>query len=437
MSIGVIGMTVTGLVYAAVLAKAGYQVLVTDMDEELVTAVKEGDLPGYERGLQEAVADAAESGNLVFTGNMRQVVRDATVFFITCEAPEDEDGRPGIRFAEAILSHLANHAEEAKTIVLALPLMPGASEALAESVRKILEERQAGFAFDLLVMPVLATQGRLFKETLSPKTVIIGTDDPQSAEKIKTIYRKLHIQENKFEVVSPVEAEMAALGIAGMQAVKRAYINEFAHVCDKAGADPDRLVKLIGRCTKTGASGGLADAGFGGSHLPRAIRTLMAQASDSDLNMPVLKASEKSNQWHQAYSVSAIEARLGELDQKVIGIFGIVPEAGSDDLREAPALYLIEKLAEKGAQLKIFSPEGYGQARWRFFKVKDSVTFCNSALEAAEGADAVVTLSRLQTGRSLNKKKLKEKMAGRIIFDFAGIFTRNKETETLFDYYRQ
>lgn len=436
MLISIVGMTLAGLAWAAALAQSGFQVLMTDMDEEMVHAVKEGELPGYEKGLAEALAQAESTGNLELTDNVRRVMKMSDVMFITCAVPEDEEGRPSARFAKAIVENMANHTEKAKTVVVKSVVPPGTAKMLEESVQTVLDNREEDYPIEIVISPDMARPGERMKTTCRPDVVVIGSKDSRAGATVKSIYQQIGIADNRIKLVTPREAEMSALVLSGMLAIKKAVVNEMGRVCQSEGANIDAVLSVVAKDSRIGSRWTTPDPGFGGSELPKDLRTIKVLAEDHKVSVPIIDSAEESNTAHLAYCLEAIGRAFGSIEGKTLAVLGISTAPGADELREAPALTLIERLAEKGAFLKIYSPEGFAQARWRFFKVKDQVDFSKTMLEAVEGVEGLVVMSRVPTLRASSIQRLKEKMKDTVMVDLVGQFTNRQDIIESFKYYR-
>ncbi|MEG0377673.1 MAG: nucleotide sugar dehydrogenase, partial [Eubacterium sp.] len=390
MIVSVIGAGILGLACAASMARGGHQVICADMDEEVVNAVKEGDFPGYEQGLIRVVTDAQNTGRLEFTGNIRKTIKEAEVIFITCEMPEDENNMPSLRFAKAIAQCIGNHMENHKLVVLKSSVPPGSSVVIEDTIQKVLDEREENIPFDVAVCPAFARPGNFLRDIERPKFIAIGADDQKARQKISDLYVQIGFLQSKIIHGSTAEVEMASYAIDGMVAVKTAYVNELTMLCEKLDIDIDMTTRIMGKDTRISPQIMDPGPGFGGSVLPKSVRTLVSLAESVGESASVLKGALSANEHQKQKCFQKIETILDGVADKTIGILGLSMEYGTDDLREAPSLDIIKNLVEKGAVLQIFDPDGYQQAKWRLFKEKDAITFCDSIYDAAEDADAMV-----------------------------------------------
>lgn len=435
MSIGIIGMSLLGIATAAAMAKLGQDVICTDMDEELVTAVQELDLPGYESDLEEIVHEEQASGRLQFSEHLRGVVKACDLLFVTCEVPEIEEGEPSLRFVKEIVRNIANHMDRSKTIVLRSSMTPGSADEVKAMMQEAMADQDEKHSFEILVLPTLTRQGHRMKEMFKPKMVLIGAENEAAAQPLKVLFEEMGIAEDKLNIVSFKEAEMAVYAQSTMLALKTAYINELAALCDQMGINLDTVTKMMGKDRRISAFGMDPNPGFGGSEIPKNLRSMVKMGEDHGVTMALASEALTSNQSQKDRCVKRIDELLGGLKDKTIGILGLVPDEGSDDLREAPALEIIHGLVSLGATLRIYNKSGYQQAKWRLFKEKEALVFADDIYDAAQGADALVVLTHFAKVRGINGKRLVDIMKGRQMIDLQNTFAERDQINKYFDYY--
>lgn len=435
MIISVIGAGILGLACAASMARGGHQVFCTDMDEEIVNAVKESDFPGYEQGLIRVVTEAEKTGKLEFTENIRKAIKEAEVIFITCEMPEDENNIPSLRFATAIGQSIGNHMDEDKIIVLKSNVPPGSAAIMENTIQKVLDERASELSFDVVVCPSFARPGSFLKDIERPKFIAIGADSERARQKVCDLYVQTGFIQSKIIHASTAEVEMANYAIDGMVAVKTAYVNELTMLCEKMDIDIDMTTRIMGKDTRISPQLMDPGPGFGGSVLPKSVRTLVSMAANVGESSEVLNGAITANENQKKRCFEKIESILEGVADKTIAIIGLSMDHGTDDLREAPSLDIIKNLVEKGAMLQLFDPDGYQQAKWRLFKEKDALSFCDSIYDAAENADAIVIMTKWPNTRATDEKIVLEKMKGNVLIDLQNLFMKRSEVKSLFKYY--
>ena len=435
MSVGIIGMSLLGIATAAAMAKMGQQILCTDMDEELVNAVRELDFPGYEADMEKNVRETQDSGYLKFSGHIRGVVRDCDVIFITCEVPETDDDIPSLRFVREIARSIASHMEGPKTIVLRSTVPPGSAAAVTGYMNEIMADREEQYPFSVVVSPSFSRPGHRFRELLRPKFLLIGAESEAAASPLRQIYRSMGFLDSKIMVVSQKEAEMAGYARSTFLALKTAYVNELASLCDALEINLEAVTKIMGKDSGIAAKNLMPGPGFGGSEMPKNVRAMARLAEKNGLDTMLAQETLISNCRQKARCVANIEKIMGGLEGKTIGILGLVMDYGSDDLREAPALDIVHGLVERGAKLRLYNKNGYQQAKWRLFKIKEAVTFADDIYDAAQGADALVVLTRWTNTRATDEERLHRAMRGNVLIDLQNLFAGRKEIRELFEYH--
>lgn len=306
---------------------------------------------------------------------------------------------------------------------------------IEETIQKALDEREADIHFDVVSSPSFAKAGSFLKDIERPRFVAIGADNEEAREKVRNLYRETGIVMNKIIDASPAEVEMADYAISGLVAVKTAFINELAMLCEKLDIDVDMTTRIMGKDSRISPQLMDPGPGYGGSILPKTARAMVRIAEEADETAEVLKGAITANECQKQKCVAKIENIMDGVGGKTIGILGLSPDFGTDDLREAPSLDIIRCLVEKEASLRIYNPDGYQQAKWRLFKEKDAITFCDDIYEAAENADALVVLTKWPNTRATDENQLKEKMKGDILIDLQNLFVKRKEVKQLFKYY--
>ncbi|MEG0377136.1 MAG: nucleotide sugar dehydrogenase, partial [Eubacterium sp.] len=289
--------------------------------------------------------------------------------------------------------------------------------------------------FDVITSPSIARTGSMMRDLERPKLVAVGTNSARGKEEITEIYRKMAIVTNKIVYGTPRDVEMAYYGLSGMLAVKVAYINEMALICEKMDANIEVVSKIIGMDSRISSQILNPGPGFGGSHLPKSARLLARMAEKCGESMKTLEGTITANEKQKMKSVEKIVTILDGVKDKTIAIIGLATKPGTDDLREAPSLDVVKSLAEQGAVLRVYSPEGYQQAKWRFFSVSEALTYCDTIYDAAEGADALVIMTKWNNTRATDENLLAEKMNGRVMIDLQNLFINRHEIKRLFDYH--
>ncbi len=442
---GVVGMTVTGLALAGVLAEAGVTVLISDLDEEMVNAVSEEELPGEEPELRAVTKKGIASQSLILCPNLRRVIRECPVIFITCMTPPDDAGRPGLRFATSIVRQIAAQCPEDRVVVLRLIAGIGTGEKLQEIADAALEERQndEGSAPTVRVttMPALYDDGMMIAGLQRDGALVIGCDGDMP-ESLRQVLRPLSDFAKRVRVTDVKTAEVSALAASVEFAVRDAFRRETAAFCGAAGVHADvvfDVLKAHRRVFRSQEAAHPLSPGFGGSRLSRECDEWTDEARDALVKSPVVKGASLLN-GQSAKAVSRYIKKTIKAIKAPAAIAGLAYAPGTDDLRETPAVEAVKILGMPYAEIspeaqkpfRLYLPTEAVQAKWRLFACRDAFDFCGRFADATSGAGALIVLGRVP-GLRLSPA-LKRRMKGNLIIDAVGQFDRQKAKALGFDY---
>lgn len=425
MNICIIGMGLLGITYSSILSDSDIDVIGVDIDEETIAMLHEGDLPVYEPGLRPLMTTSLASGRLKFTSNMAKAIKESDIIFITCDVPVDEKDMPNLRFVKTIVQSIGNHMEKHLTIVVKSTTPPGTCKMIKQVINRILESRERTISFDVVSNPDFARKGLMIKDCLVPEMVVIGSESDQAVEKLKQLYDRLSVREENYIITNPQSAEMIKYGVNAFLAIKLSFINEMSLICENADANILDVSKGIGKDFRIGHEYLDVGPGFGGSDLPKDSKALLGIAKAYGQELRVLKGAMEANLKQKDKVLEKIKRTMGGVDQKVIGILGLSYKAKTNDMRESPSLTIIKGLVEAGARIQIYSPEGAMEGKWRLYKEKDEITYCQDMYQVARAADALVIVTDWREFNDMDHTKIKELMRDRYFFDFRNIFATN------------
>ena len=442
---GVVGMTVTGLALAGVLAEAGVTVLLSDLDEEMVNAVAEEELPGEEPGLRDLTEKGIAGRKLVLCPNLRRVIRECPVIFVTCMTPPDDAGRPDTRFAASIVRQIAAQCPEDRAVVLRLTAGIGTAATLQQVADEALADRQKDEpdapAVRVMTMPALYDDGMMIAGLRKDGALAIGCDGDMP-EALADIISQLPDYTKRARVTDTRTAEAAALASSVEFAVRDALRRETAAVCGAAGIQADAVFDLLnahGKATRRLEGAHSLSPGFAGSRLAREC----AEWTDCGRDVSAKTPLTKSVLLYHDQSAGAVTRYIKKMTKGIkapIAIAGLAYAAGTDDLRESPAVEALKILGmphaeispEKQKPFRLYLPTEDTQAKWRLFACRDAFEFCDGFAEATSGAGALVVLGRIP-GLRLTPA-LHRRMAGHLIIDAVHLFDRRKAEALGFDY---
>jgi len=422
MNICIIGMGILGITYGSILSDSDVNVICVDTDEETINMLKDGEMPFYEPGLKALVATSEATGRLRFSSNMQRAIKSSEIIFITCEVPTDNEGLPDLRFMNAIAQSIGSHMEGYVTVVIKSTVAPGSNQIIKNTIQKVLDDRKIDFRFDVVSNPDFARKGSMIRDCLVPEMVVIGADSTAAVEILKSLYDSIHFQDKNYIITNPQSAELIKYGVNGFLAIKLSFINEMALLCENANANILDVAKGIGRDHRIGSDYLDAGPGYGGSDLPKDSKALVEIARVYGEEFKVLKGAIDANEKQKTKMVEKIKRTIGDLSGKTIGILGLSYKSDTADMREAPSINIIKGLVSEGAAIRMYSPEGNQEAKWRLHNEMESITLCGDLYDAAKDADAVVIITSWREFKGLDPERLKSVMKDNYLFDLRNLF---------------
>ncbi|MGN0193550.1 MAG: UDP binding domain-containing protein [Pseudoramibacter sp.] len=434
--VGVIGLTVTGLAWAAVLAEKGLEVLASDPDEDTAAGIQEELLlPGVEPGLEEAVKEQIDSKQLTVLSQPRMIYRRCRFITLCCMTPGDEANSPSLRFCKSVVRQAAFQCPEETVIAVKTVLPPGGIRHLQETADAAAKDRDDGLkAVRVAALPELYDEGHMLKAMRGDGPIVVGADKPYAA--LTQVLSKLDPIGRRTLFCTPEEAEAAAVSDAGQAAFEQILANYFQDIAASRGADGGKVAQILGKAAQMRrrfSPKPYRSVGAGGRRLAQEMANLAAYEKDGTA---LVKAMEKANSAHY----ERVKAWLLPLVKKQIeaggriAVLGLSNAPGTDDLRETPAVELLKALAapyedqapEGDKPFALYLPWGADQAKWRLFRTRDAFDFCETAAEATQNAAMVLVLGTWPgIGRMLTPA-LAKRMAGKLIVDTTGTLDRGK-----------
>lgn len=436
MEVGVVGMTVFGVAFAATTAQLGMKTYITDRDEELLNGLQEGELPGYEVNLDKLVAEGLDSGMLVTKARLREVVKAVEVIFITCEVPVEEKVEDSLRFALDIVRSIAANMEEDRLVIIRTPVPPGSTAILRVVAEQILADDDKACTMDIVLSPDFSRPGTMLKDINRPKFVAIGADSDAAVDKVRALYTGSGgLVASKLIFGSTVDVELAAYGLSAMLAIKMAFVNELAYLSHIYDANIETVTKIIGKDPRVSPQIMDPNPGLSGSFIAKGSRTLINLAADMETDLSVVAGALASNARHQERLLDKIIEFMDGVDDKVIAISGVTLDYGTDDLRDSPVIELLKALVAAGAKLQIYAGNCKGQVKWRLHQEQDSFTLAENIYEAAQDADGLIIFTRWPNTRAVDENEIRSRMKGDVLIDTQNLFASRKEVQHLFDYH--
>jgi UDPglucose 6-dehydrogenase len=425
-NIGVVGSGYVGLVVGACLAENGNSVVCVDSDAEKIAALCGGAIPIYEPGLGEMVPRNVAEERLRFTTDLAGAVRASEVLFIAVGTPQGEDGSADVKYVLGVAEGIARAMNGFKIVVNKSTVPVGTAKRVREVMATITTH-----PFAVVSNPEFLKEGVAVDDFLKPDRIIIGTDDPEVEAVMRQLYEPFVRTGNPILVMDHASAELTKYAANAMLATRISFMNEIANLCDKVGADVRQVRLGLGRDGRIGASFLFPGVGYGGSCFPKDVRALLRIGHDLGCEMAVVAAVDRTNEAQKRSLVPRIEAYLGGLKGRVVAVWGLAFKPRTDDVREAPALAIIEALLAGGASVRAYDPKASGTARR---VLGNRVALCSRSYEAVEGADALVVVTEWNEFREPDFRRMKSLMRRPAVFDGRNIYDPKQLRELGFHY---
>ena len=427
MKIAVIGTGYVGLVAGACFAEGGNDVVCVDNNDAKVRMLRRGKVPIYEPGLEELVHRNTHEGRLAFTTALPRAVRESSIIFIAVGTPEGEDGSADLTHVLAVARDIAKAMNGYKVIVDKSTVPVGTAGKLREVVR-----RETTHPFSVVSNPEFLKQGAAIEDFMKPDRVVIGAEDPRATELMLELYAPFTRTGAPIMVMDCASAELSKYAANAMLATRISFMNEVANVCERVGADVDHVRKAIGSDRRIGTSFLFPGVGYGGSCFPKDVKAMIRFAADTDYDFKTLEAVEAVNARQKTVLFTKMRAHFGHLKGKTIAVWGLAFKPRTDDMREAPAIPLIEALLAAGATVQAFDPEAMKAARGLF---GSRVTFGANNYDALKGADALAIVTEWNEFRRPDFDRMRTLMRTPVVFDGRNLFTPEQMQQHGFTYY--
>jgi UDPglucose 6-dehydrogenase len=428
MKIAVIGTGYVGLVSGTCFAETGNQVTCVDIDTSKVNRMKNGEVPIYEPGLEVLFDRNTKQGRLKFTTDLEEGVKGAEVIFLALPTPPGADGSADLSFVLKVASDLSKIVTDYKVIVDKSTVPVGTSE----KVHEVLEDNLDRSLFDVVSNPEFLREGVAVDDFMKPDRVVIGTSSKRAEEVMMRLYEPFVRQGNPIIIMDERSAEMTKYAANSYLATRITFMNEIANLCDKLGANVDMVRKGMGSDTRIGKRFLFPGVGYGGSCFPKDVQALAKTALESDYEFRILNAVIGVNRdQKKILSQRIINYFGGDVSGKTIAIWGLAFKPNTDDIREAPALTIIDDLLAAGAQIKAFDPEASGNVSQIY---GDRISFCDTQYDAVDHADALAIVTEWQVFRTPDFDKVKELLINPAIFDGRNVYDTDRMRKLGFYY---
>ena len=430
MRVSIFGSGYVGLVTAACFAERGNHVVCVDTDAAKVRRLARGQIPFYEPGLSGLLRRNARGGRLRFTTNAADGVAHGELLFIAVGTPQGEDGAADLRHVLDVARAIGRHLDDYRVVVDKSTVPVGTADRVRETIRAELRRRRVKHAFDVVSNPEFLKEGAAVDDFMKPDRIVIGADSPRPVKYLRELYAPFNRNHDKLMVMKTRSAELTKYAANTMLATRISLMNELANIAEEVGADIEQVRIGIGSDSRIGFQFIYAGCGYGGSCFPKDVKALASTAHDSGYVPELVQTVDALNRRQKERFYGKVRSYFGAgLKGRTVALWGLAFKPGTDDMREAPSLVVIDGLLADGARVRAYDPEAGPAARRRFRGVR-GVTVCGSAQDAARGADALVVVTEWNEFRSPDFPGLKRLLKHPVIFDGRNLY----DPETLAGY---
>jgi UDPglucose 6-dehydrogenase len=429
MKLAVIGSGYVGLVAGACFAEAGNQVICMDKDEKKINALHTGTIPIYEPGLDVMVERNVKAGKLSFSTNMKKTVQNSDIIFIAVGTPPDEDGSADLSHVLAVAKAIGQNMNAPKIVANKSTVPVGTARKVKETIQK-----ETDIDVEVVSNPEFLKEGAAIDDFMFPDRIVIGTSNPEVAETMQELYSAFVRTGNPIVIMDEVSAELTKYAANSLLATKISFMNEIANLCDRVGADVEKVRKGIGTDSRIGHAFIFPGVGYGGSCFPKDVKALIRTAKTYDYSLRILTAVEDVNEEQKKRLIPKILKYYdNNISGKTFTLWGLSFKPKTDDMREASSRVIIQELHQLGVNIQAHDPAAMNEARR--LKLDEIITLYDDNYEALKGSDGLILVTEWLEYREPDFEKMKALMKKPVVFDGRNIFNPKKMRKMGFDYF--
>ena len=422
MKVTVFGSGYVGLVTGVCLAEAGNDVVCIDVDQQKIDNLKKGIIPIYEPGLDELVKDNQQAGRIRFTTDIQEAVSHGVFQFIAVGTPPDEDGAADLQYVLAVAISIAENMDGYRIIVDKSTVPVGTADKVKETILQVQAKRGVAIDFDVVSNPEFLKEGAAINDFMKPDRIIVGTDNPRTAELLKALYAPFNRSHERIITMDVRSAELTKYAANAMLATKISFMNELANLAELLGADIEHVRNGIGSDSRIGYSFIYPGCGYGGSCFPKDVKALERTAQQMGYKAELLNAVENVNdRQKQVLFNKVVQHYKGDLKGKTFALWGLAFKPKTDDMREAPSRVILESLINAGATVRAFDPEAMAEAT-RIYGDNPGLTLVETAEDALQGANALIVVTEWKNFWSPDFDLIKKTLKDAVIFDGRNLY---------------
>ena len=433
MKIAIVGTGYVGLVSGTCFAEMGLDITCVDTDTKKIEALNAGKIPIYEPGLDDLVRRNVAAGRLHFTTDLCECLDSVEVVFSAVGTPPDEDGSADLKYVLEVARTFGRHIRKYTVLVTKSTVPVGTARKVRAVIEEELAKRGCDIPFDVASNPEFLKEGNAIKDFMSPDRVVVGVDSERARKLMAKLYRPFLINNFRVLFMDIPSAEMTKYAANAMLATRISFMNDIANLCDRVGADVEMVRKGIGSDARIGTKFLYPGCGYGGSCFPKDVKALAHTGREHGYPMQVIEAVERVNEQQKGIVFEKLQRALGgELRGRKIALWGLSFKPETDDMREAPALVVIDRLLEAGAEVAVYDPVAMDECRRRM--AGRAIRYVRTKYDATQGADALVLMTEWKEFRMPDWTLLRGQMRGNAVIDGRNIFDKQEVLAAGFRY---
>uniref|UniRef100_A0AB33L5M9 UDP-glucose 6-dehydrogenase n=1 Tax=Tenacibaculum sp. Pbs-1 TaxID=3238748 RepID=A0AB33L5M9_9FLAO len=437
MKVTVIGTGYVGLVSGTCFSEMGNKVICVDIDQEKINKLHQGIIPIYEPGLEKMVLKNVEKENLFFTTKLEEAINESEIVFIAVGTPMGEDGSADLQYVLAVAKEIGQKMNHRLIVVDKSTVPVGTADKVKATIQAELDKRNETLEFDVVSNPEFLKEGDAINDFMKPDRVVIGAESDYAFDKMRQLYTPFTMSHERFIAMDVRSAEMTKYAANAMLATKISFMNEMANICERVGADVNNVRAGIGSDSRIGYSFIYPGAGYGGSCFPKDVKALKKIAEENGYEAKLITSVEEVNNRQKFVIADKIINKFGEdLSGKTFGLWGLAFKPGTDDMREAPAIYVVKELVKRGAKVQAYDPKAMEEAQHFYLKDVENVDYKNAKYEVLDNADALILLTEWKEFRSPDFSEIEKQLKAPVIFDGRNQYTTYGLEEKGFEYYQ-
>lgn len=437
MKIAVVGTGYVGLVTGTCLSDLGNSVYCVDVNERKIQELSEGIIPIYEPGLEQLVKNNFEAGRLKFTTDIKEALKSSDICFIAVGTPMGEDGSADLQYVLQVAEDIGRYMEHHMYVIDKSTVPVGTAQKVKAKIQEELDKRESALTFDVISNPEFLKEGTAIEDCSRPDRIVIGTDNDNAAKVMRELYLPLVKNTESIIFMDIASAEMTKYTANAMLATKISFMNEISNICERVGADVNKVRLGIGSDRRIGFSFIYPGCGYGGSCFPKDVQALIKTSESFGYETKILNAVEEVNKEQKQVLPKKVVKRFGEdLRGKIFAVWGLAFKPDTDDMRQAAAITIVNELTKRGAEVRAYDPKAEKEARECYLKGNEKVSYVDSKYAALKDADAMLLVTEWKEFRAPDFEEMKKELKNPIIFDGRNQYEAERLKELGFEYYQ-